>query len=243
MDLSPLHAFVEQHKVLLALGGTIPPTALIAGWAGRLVGHRNALHEFKHGQRRKRVEFVSVEPRMVKGEMVLDFTVAGEGRDIEDVFGEHDMLGERIEAATRHVGDQVFLRLPDQEHHREMMEAIEDAFTGLDPDANVDARAGREVDVDGEYFAPTYHPDAWGIRKIRIYIVNENLIRAFGDPNFKVRAAKRRWDDRVQILRDMYTKSKDNAPGTGGTSVVWHAANKTSRNLANGRSILPRAAA
>ena len=183
---------------------------------------------FKQKQLRRTIEIIGVEP-MYRGEsIILDFTVNQDPKSIDTVFANMDALEREIETATKRMNGSVFLRLANGDNHRLMMETLEDTITGQDPDANVDARAGREVDEDGEYFFPTYHPDANGVRKIRVYVVNEKLFKRLGVPNLDIRASKKRRAHAVEVLLSSYVEWASDASKSGDTACVWHTTNKTS---------------
>jgi hypothetical protein len=235
MDIS---MWLEANKSLLQ---ACAATATCVGVASTLVTHHLTKsvmkREFKRGNLRRVVEVLGVEPRYQDGRLLLDFTSNGEQQTLEKLLAGLHSLQEEIIDATKSMDDDIFLMLKNPESHRQMMEIIEDAITGLDPNANVAARAGRVVNHDGEYFAPTYHADSNGVKKVRIYVVNEKLISLIHAKSISMEPSKKRWDPMMAALRKIETRSrKSHLPGTGGESVVWHTVNKTSLDAASDNS-------
>ncbi len=239
MDIS---FWLEANKSVLQACAAV---ATCAGVAGGMLGHHitktKLKQEFKRGKLRSVVEIIGVEPRYEGGEIILDFTSNGEQQTLEKLLAGLATLQGEIIDATKKVGNGIFLRLPKPESHRQMMEIIEDAITGLDPNANVAARAGRAVNLDGEFFCPTFHADSNGVQKVRIYVVNDKLMQLIGDKRVRMKPAKKRWEPMVAVLLRIKEASAGTfTPGSGGTSVVWHAVNKTPIDVENTASCLDK---
>lgn len=227
-----IFTWMEANKHWLQASAAI---ATIFGVGGTFVGHKitkaRTKRAFKKKQLRRNVDVVGVEPKFDGDEMVLDFTVNQDPKNLDTIFGTLDQLEREIELATSSMNGSVVLRLADGASHRLMMETFEDTVTGQDPDANVDARAGRQVDEDGEFFCPTYHPDASGVWKIRVYVMNEKFFKMLGSSSLKIRASKKRRDHAVDVLRAIYADWKSDASKSGDTAAVWHTVNKTSARV------------